>query len=453
MSPLVHPFHAQSLRCHGGLDRDRLDRAQKLTGKDRIDARTAKGQATRGGEHKVRIVAAIGASLASIIGDLEATATSGATKQTDQQRLAATTGFDLADTAVGVRRELLLVPLELGPVDIAFVMILEHDLPFLERLSVSVSLLRTPIDDRRAMLALPVDVGAGVEGVLEDRYDVAIADRRPVEGDHSLAVGRSRKMQLVRRQGQENLPRAAQLAEPREDETDRLLEPYVGVEAEANLAVPDVTDRHADPQLAAPRLGSRRIVHPGAQDAEFELADTALHSQQEPVVRAARVINPVEINDACAHKTAELQQVMPVAPVAGEPRSVETQHSANIAGAEPGHQSIEPRPRHRPARRSPEVVVDDLYVAEAPVARFVDQIVLATLTFEVGLDLGLRRLPDVHDGFPLQNRRGKKVSARHRRPPPVGRRPPPASGGWPDSRRSFGVPVAASSRVAAPRTR
>ena len=98
----------------------------------------------------------------------------------------------------------------------------------------------------------------------------------------------------------------------------------LGSKAEAHLAVPDVTDRHADPQLAAPRLGSRRVVHSGAQDAEFELTDAALHSQQEPLVRAARIISPVEIDDAGAHKTAELQQVMPVAPVAGEPRSVET---------------------------------------------------------------------------------------------------------------------------------
>jgi hypothetical protein len=179
--------------------------ARRSSGKDRIDARTAKGQATRRTENKVWIAAAIGASLASIIGDLEATAASGATKQTDQQRLTATTRFDLADTAVGIRRELLLVPLELGPVDVAFVMILEHDLPFLERLSVSVRLLRTPIDDRRAMLALPVDVGAGVEWILEDRYDVAIADRCPVERDHSLAIGRSRKMQLIRRPGTREL--------------------------------------------------------------------------------------------------------------------------------------------------------------------------------------------------------------------------------------------------------
>jgi len=144
-------------------------------------------------------------------------------------------------------------------------------------------------------------------------------------------------MQLIRRQRQENLPGATQLAEPGKNETDRLLEPQVGVEPEAHLTVPDVTDRHADPQLAAPRLGPRRVVHSGAQDAEFELADTALHSQEKPVVRATGVINPVEIDDARTHKTAELQQVMPIAPVASESRGVETQHSGDVAGAEPRH--------------------------------------------------------------------------------------------------------------------
>src|ERR1700733_10989170 len=143
---------------------------------------------------------------------------------------------------------------------------------------------------------------------------------------------------------------------------------------------------------------------------------------------------------------------MPIAPVAGEPRSVETKHGADIAGAEPCHQPIEARPRHRSARRSPEIVVDDLHVAEASASRFVDQLVLAALTFKVDLDFCLDRLPNVHDGFSLQDRRGKKVSARHRRPPPGGRRPPPASGGWPGSTRSFGVPPAASSTAAALRT-
>src|SRR5208283_5834333 len=135
--------------------------------------------------------------------------------------LPAATRLDVADIAVGIRRELLLVPFELSPVDIALMVILEDDLPVFERLSMPVSLLRPPVDDRRAMLALPVDIGASIERVLEDRNDIAIANRRPVEGDHSLTVGRPRKMELIRPQRQQNLPRAAQLAEPREDETDR----------------------------------------------------------------------------------------------------------------------------------------------------------------------------------------------------------------------------------------
>src|SRR5208283_1088864 len=112
--------------------------------------------------------------------------------------LPAATRLDVADMAVGIRRELLLVPFELSPVDIALMVILEDDLPVFERLAAPVSLLRTPVDDRRAILAPPVDIGACVERILQDRDDVATANRRPVESDHSLAVGRPRKMELIR---------------------------------------------------------------------------------------------------------------------------------------------------------------------------------------------------------------------------------------------------------------
>jgi hypothetical protein len=39
--------------------------------------------------------------------------------------------------------------------------------------------------------------------------------------------------------------------------------------------MPDVANRHADAQLAAPRLGAGRIEHAGTQHAEFELANAA----------------------------------------------------------------------------------------------------------------------------------------------------------------------------------
>jgi hypothetical protein len=178
--------------------------------------------------------------------------------------------------------------------------------------------------------------------------------------------------------------------------------------------------------------------HSGAQHAEFKLGDAALPAEQEPIVRAARVINPVEIDHARADKTAELQQMMPVAAVAGKPRSIEAQHGANVSGAKPRDEPIEARPRHRPARKAPKVVVNDLDVPEAVAARLVDQIILTPLAFEIGQNLGLRRLPDVHDSFPLQDRRRKEIIAGHRRLPALRRHLLPASESWPGARHYLG---------------
>ena len=232
---------------------------------------------------------------------------------------------------------------------------------------------------------------------------------------------------------QQDLPRAAELAEPGEDQPDRLLDPQVGIEAETDLAMPDVADRHADAQLAAPRLGAGGVEHAGAQHAELELADAALHAEQQPIVRPAGVVDAVQVDHPRLDQAAELEQVMPVAAVAGEPGGVEAQHGADLAGAEPCHQPLEAGPRHHPAGGAAEVVVDHLDVAEAPAPRDVDELVLAPLALEVGLDLGLGGLPDIDHRLALQHRGGQEISARHRHAPPPRRRRPPAAG-WPAAR-------------------
>jgi len=63
---------------------------------------------------------------------------------------------------------------------------------------------------------------------------------------------------------QQHLPRAAELAKPGEDQADGFLESSVGIQAEPNLAMPDVADRHPDPQLATARLGASGVEHAGA---------------------------------------------------------------------------------------------------------------------------------------------------------------------------------------------
>jgi hypothetical protein len=42
--------------------------------------------------------------------------------------------------------------------------------------------------------------------------------------------------------------------------------------------MPDVSDRHADAQLAASRLGARSIEHTGAKYTKLEFTDAALRN-------------------------------------------------------------------------------------------------------------------------------------------------------------------------------
>src|SRR4051812_5531528 len=115
--------------------------------------------------------------------------------------------------------------------------------------------------------------------------------------------------------------------------------------------------------------------------------------------------------------------MMPVAPVAREPRRIEAQDGPDLSGAEPGDQAVETRPRFRSARRPPEIVIYDLDVDKAVAACDVDQIILAPLAFQVGHDLGLRRLAYIDDRLTLKHRR-RKISACHRQAPLCGCRRP-----------------------------
>ncbi len=75
-------------------------------------------------------------------------------------------------------------------------MVLQHHLPLLDGLAVSVGLAQSTLHEGGSLLALAVGIRAGVEGVLEYRDDVAIAYRCPVKCHHLLAVGWARKVKV-----------------------------------------------------------------------------------------------------------------------------------------------------------------------------------------------------------------------------------------------------------------
>jgi hypothetical protein len=229
-------------------------------------------------------------------------------------------------------------------------------------------------------------------------------------------------------QGKVDLPSASKQAKSPEDQPRRFLDSGVRIKTQAGLAMPNVADGHRNPQLSAPRLRTGGVEHTCAQDAEFELADAALHAEKQPIIGPTGIIHAVEIDDPGFHKAAELEKMVPIPTVPGQAGGVETKDGSHVAGAEPCDKLLEPRSGYCSACRAAKVVVDDFDIPESMSSGLIDKLVLAPLALEVDLNLERSGLADVNDGLPLQERRGKDLTVHHRLPPRSRRRPLPSAG-------------------------
>jgi hypothetical protein len=132
----------------------------------------------------------------------------------------------------------------------------------------------------------------------------------------------------------------------------------------------------------------------------------------------------IEVDNTGLDQPAQLEQMMPVAAVPSEPRGIEAEYSADLAGAQRGDQSVEAGPVDSAARGTAEIVVDDLDFCEAAPPCGIDEFVLAPLALQVRPDLLRRRLTDIDNRFALQHGcRKQSVMRGHRRPPVLRRRP------------------------------
>lgn len=263
-------------------------------------------------------------------------------------------------------------------------------------------------------------------------------------------VGRPREVQSLGGQRQQRLPGAGEKAESLEDQPDRLLQPLVRIEAETDLTMPDISHRYRDPEFTTTRLRLGGVEHARTKHAELELADAALHTQKQAIVRPARIVDTVEIDHPRLNQTAELEQVMPVTTVARQTRGIEAKHGADLPGTQSCHQTLEARPGHHAARRPAKIVVDDLYTPKPAGPGDLYQLVLPSLALEIDLDLRRRRLPDVDHSLARENGGGKCLNVRHRDLPP--RVPRPRSGESRVSSLPFGVPRRLSRAAMSSRT-
>jgi hypothetical protein len=145
---------------------------------------------------------------------------------------------------------------------------------------------------------------AVIGGRLPDEFtDVDIA-----QDDGHLDVGRP--------QPEEDLPRATQLAELREHQTDGA--GYVLVRINLDLAtfVPAKARRQHEPEFAAFRLrvtgGDASLSH----QTQLVFRHRSLQPEQQAIVDDSRIIGAIRINNQRAGKRAQIDEMMPIPPVA-----------------------------------------------------------------------------------------------------------------------------------------
>jgi transposase len=427
----VLAFHVHPLGFQRRLDGHRLQSVEKFAGDSGINASPAKPQATRQPEHQVWAVAPIYRAHHCLphVYNRQATTAAPAGEEPRQQCSSAPPRLRSTRLAIGIGREQPLIPLELWPSDVTLMVILQQNLALLKRLAVAVALAEAAINDLRSLLAFAVGICSGVEGILQHRDHVAISDGTPFKGDHAPAVRRSWEMYLLGAHPQQNLSRATALPEPVEDLTDDFLNTHVRIEAETDFSMPAVSDRYCNAQFTSLCLGSLGIQHTGPQDAKLELADTSFHSQQQSIVRSTRVIHAIHVDHTRLNQSAQLEQVMPIAPIAREPRGVEAQNSPNLTGVKQRNKMFEAGSGHLATCRSPQIVINNLDVVETAPPGDLDEFKLAALAFEIRLDLRRRGLSNVDDRLAPQHRGGQEIRRSHRCSPRL-RRPPPPTASW-----------------------
>jgi hypothetical protein len=88
-------------------------------------------------------------------------------QQPAEQGAAATTGLRAILSAIGIGGKLCLIALELFPVDVAFVMILQQDLTLLERPVMTICFTGPAVDDLGPVDAFAVGIGTCVKWILQ----------------------------------------------------------------------------------------------------------------------------------------------------------------------------------------------------------------------------------------------------------------------------------------------
>src|SRR5262245_24903766 len=106
---------------------------------------------------------------------------------------------------------------------------------------------------------------------------------------------------------------------------------------------PAVSCRKTKLQFSATRLLACPFQRALAQKIQLELAHRPFQSQQKTIIDQLWVVHSIWINDQGIRQSAQLDQMVPVAPIASQTRSLNAENGSNMAGANHRYNPLKPR--------------------------------------------------------------------------------------------------------------
>ena len=244
------------------------------------------------------------------IRDLHPPAAAPAAQQALQQRGALARGAAALAARPHVRAQPLARGEEVGPGDIAGMVLGQADGPLLQR----------QLDGPDFDLAALVDALVGASSAEHERACIRRVGQQVVHGAIAgagpahppLTDPAPRQLLALRDELGDDLARGPQPPPQHEHPLDRVAHLLIGAQDNAPVLVAIQPHREARAQLAAGSLVAQPAVQPGADEVKLGLRHRALQPEQQPVVEVGRRIDAVGVGDQRARQGAQVQQPMPV---------------------------------------------------------------------------------------------------------------------------------------------
>jgi len=301
----------------------------------------------------------------------------------------------------------LLVLHKLFPGDIAFMMILDQNSPIGDGHFFDPGTEYAIRSDLLDGLISAMDIGAGIDGVLEHAEDTAAGKTAPNQpAIPDTPIGPLGKLKTGFGKTVHHPVGTPRLVERIKKEANDMLDLAVRIKNNTVFLIVDKTHRQRRSEFPFLRLVPFPSLEAGAQKMKLGLGHGPFEPQQELVVEVGRVVNPVLVDDHRIGESTQLQQSMPIGRGTGEPGGFQGKDGPDFAHGDIGRQALKIRSAVHLCSRNPQIAIQDSDPLGRPPQghRFVSECILPLGALLVMAYLGHGGLPDVDISRFLQMR-------------------------------------------------